>query len=116
MPLTPEGGRLVWPQELLAAAQELGFEPDTRGVGASDPEIAAGVAAASAAFRGVMAVTRAIESLGGVEELHVVAAGRTIHVHGIVSDADTRERVARVAAHAAPNAVVNNQLVVGRVR
>lgn len=116
VPLTAAGGSLVWPERLLAVAQELGFEPDARGAGPSDPEIAAGVAAASAAFGVVMAVTRAIESSGGVEALHVVAAGRTVHLHGTVSDDDARDRVGRVAARAAPHAVLNNQLVVRSVR
>ncbi|HEX7604354.1 MAG TPA: hypothetical protein VF316_22200 [Polyangiaceae bacterium] len=82
LPLTPRGGRLVWPEGLLAVARELGFDPDTRGAGPVDPQIAAGVADAFAQYGLVVVITRAIEAAGGVEDLHVTATGQAVYVRG----------------------------------
>jgi hypothetical protein len=106
VPLSPAG---VWPEDILAVAKELGFEPDTRGPGLTDPAIAAGIAQASELYRLVAMIEREIRSAGGIKNLAVTAAGHRITLIG-TGDASASERAFTIAARVAPTFEIESRI------
>ncbi len=110
-----EGARRVWPQELEALAKELGLEPDPRPRLPVPPDIAAGVAQASAQYAAAARVHQAIEEKAGVEDLNVSGSSEGLVLTGRVKDAAAKELAGEIAAELT-GAKVTNELVVAAAR
>lgn len=114
VPLSPAGMALVWPPDILPLAQELGFEPDTRGTAAPDPAIMAGIAAATRLRAKALAIQDAIEAAGGVTDLRVLVAGKTITLTGSATNEVAAEHAVAIAMRLdGEDCTIINQIVIG---
>ena len=138
MPPAPDGAKFEWPEDLRALAEELGFDREERAaqdrldaqldarldeqidarldeqlVQPTVEEIEAGTAPA----RGLHGLTGQIEreiqgSVTGISDIRVTAAGTLVILTGNATDEVAKNRAGTVAAQLAPNATIDNRLVV----
>jgi len=114
VPLSPPGMALVWPPDIHPLAQELGFDPDARGEAPPDPALMAGIAAATRLRAKALSIQDAIESAGGVTNLRVLVAAKTITLTGSAANEVAAEHAVAIAMRIdAEDCTIINQLVVG---
>ena len=127
MPATPAGTKLEWPEDVRALAQELGFDAETRVQDRleeqldeqidqhADDQLAAGIAAARGLYGVVAQIDREIQSsVTGISDLRVAAAGTLVILTGTAADDTAKNRAGAIAAQLAPDATIDNRLVVTR--
>jgi len=114
VPQSPPGVALVWPPDIHPLARELGFDPDTRSEAPPDPAIMAGIAAATRLRAKALAIQDAIESAGGVANLRVLVAAKTITLTGSATNEVAAEHAVAIAMRIdGEDCTIINQLVIG---
>ena len=109
LPRVAPAGRLVWPEDLVSLARELGFEPDRREA-VADPQIEASISHASDLYRLAAAIDRELSALPGASEIRVVASGSAVWLTGNVSDAETLEQARAIALRLAGGKQLREEL------
>jgi len=105
----PDGARLVWPEDILPLAMELGFEPDTRPRPQLDPRVAEEIARARAQFGIADRIAKALLT-AGIADAEVSVSPGAVELHGRASDSESRDRAATIAAELAAGLAVVNRI------
>lgn len=112
VPPTPAGAELVWPQDIAAIADELGFGYEDISAEAEplSDDLAAGIAEASRLQKLASQIDAAIVEVGGVGNVRVACSASRIVITGIAADDDARDQALLVAAKLAPGIEIEDAI------